>query len=78
MSALPPGDADDLPPFRDLPSLIAEAARLRPQAPAVRAGERAVDSAGFDALLDRAAAALQAEGLGPGDTVAICAASSIE
>jgi acyl-CoA synthetase (AMP-forming)/AMP-acid ligase II len=78
VSALPPGDADDLPPFRDLPSLIAEAARLRPQAPAVRAGERAVDSAGFDALLDRAAAALQAEGLGPGDTVAICAASSIE
>ncbi len=78
MSAVPPGAADELPPFRDLPSMIAETARLRPRAAAVREAERAVDYAAFDALIDRAAAAMQAEGLGPRDTIAICAAASIE
>jgi long-chain acyl-CoA synthetase len=63
--------------FRDLPSLIAEHARERPTSPALWVGEGLVDYREFDALMDRVAAALQRDGLGPGDTVAICASSSI-
>ena len=70
-------DAPAVLPFRDLPSLVAEHARLRPNAPAVRAGDEALDYAGFDALIDRVSAALQRDGSGPGDVVALCAASSI-
>ena len=64
--------------FRDLPSMIARHAKARPAARAVVEGDRSIDYAGFDTLIDRVAAALQREGLGPGDCVAICAASSIE
>lgn len=63
--------------FRDLPALVAAHARARPQAIALRCGDATLDWAGFDALVDRVAAALQREGIGPGGAVAVCAASSI-
>jgi acyl-CoA synthetase (AMP-forming)/AMP-acid ligase II len=66
-------------PFRDWPSLIAEQAAARPEAPAL------VDTAGrrwsfgeLDAFADRVAAALQRDGAGPGHALALCADASIE
>jgi len=70
--------AEPLEGFRDLPSLVAEHARQRPGVPAVQAGEQCLSYGELDAAVDRSAAALQREGLGPGDTVAICAFSSAE
>jgi acyl-CoA synthetase (AMP-forming)/AMP-acid ligase II len=66
------------PDFRDLPSLIAEHARQRPQAQAVCLGGRSIDYRSFDELIDRVAATLQREGLRPCDKIAICASASIE
>ena len=65
-------------PFRDLASLVAEHARHRPTHPALVVGERRLDYASFDALIDRVAASLQRDGCRPQQVVAICAASSIE
>jgi long-chain acyl-CoA synthetase len=51
------------------------------EAPARRAliqGERMLDYAGLDALMDRVASALQRDGLRPGDAIAVCANTSIE
>ncbi|MBL8341396.1 MAG: acyl--CoA ligase [Rubrivivax sp.] len=70
----PRADAD----FLDLPSMLAEAARRHPQALALADGERRITHAQLDAMLDRVAAALQREGLGPGDVVALIAAPSAE
>ncbi|MDE1947948.1 MAG: acyl--CoA ligase [Burkholderiales bacterium] len=65
------------PPFADLPARIAAHARERPEARAVVCGDAAVSYRAFDALADRVAAALQREGRGPGDCIAVCAGSSI-
>lgn len=43
-----------------------------------REGERSLDYAALDALMDRVAAALQRDGLRAGDAIAVCAAASIE
>jgi len=75
MSSAP---TDTTPPFRDLPALVAEQARLRPDAPALVVGERRLSYAQLDALADRVAASLQRDGLAPGDKVAVCATSSVE
>ncbi|MCW5634020.1 MAG: acyl--CoA ligase [Rubrivivax sp.] len=64
--------------FLDLPGMLAEAARRHPHSPAVIDGERTLDFAAFDAAVDRVAATLQREGLGPGDAVAVVAAASVE
>lgn len=71
-----PSDATE-PAFRDLASLVHEHAQAAPQACAIRCGEQRIDYAAFDALIDRVAAALQRDGLVPGDAVAVCAASGI-
>jgi acyl-CoA synthetase (AMP-forming)/AMP-acid ligase II len=65
-------------PFRDLPSLVAEHARQRPQATALVVGDRRLSYAELDALADRVAAGLQRDGLRPGERIAVCAASSPE
>lgn len=65
-------------PFADLPGLIAAQARSRPSAPALREGKRSLSYGELDARMDRVAAALQRDGLGLGQHVAICAAASIE
>lgn len=71
---------DDLPnqPFGTISDLLQYHAERQPEHVAVIQGERKLDYAGFNALVDRAAAALQRDGLKPGDVLAICAASSIE
>ena len=63
-------------PFRDLPGLVAEHARSRPQATALVVGDQRLTYATLDALADRVAAGLQRDGLQPGERVAVCAGSS--
>ena len=71
-----PAAANAPAPFRDLPSLVAEHARSRPQATALVVGDQRLSYATLDALADRVAAGLQQAGLQPGERVAICATSS--
>ncbi|HMC15854.1 MAG TPA: AMP-binding protein, partial [Albitalea sp.] len=56
--------------------MVREHARERPMHPAVIAGDSRLSYAELDALMDRIAASLQRDGLGPGDTIAICAHAS--
>lgn len=64
--------------FATLPDLIRRHARAAPQHVALVEGERQLDYAALDALMDRVACALQRSSIGPGHCVAICAAASIE
>jgi acyl-CoA synthetase (AMP-forming)/AMP-acid ligase II len=64
--------------FLDLPSMLAEAAARHPAAPAVIDGERCFSHAELNTQVDRTATALQREGLGAGDVVAIIAAPCAE
>jgi len=64
--------------FRDLPSLVAEHAALRPQAPALCMGGQQLNYAQLDAGADRHAVALQQAGLGPGDCLAVCAQTQVD
>jgi acyl-CoA synthetase (AMP-forming)/AMP-acid ligase II len=64
-------------PFRDLPGLIAEHARLRPAAPAVVDAAQQLNYADLDVQMNRVAAALQREGQGPGACIAVCGLSSV-
>jgi len=63
--------------FGSIPALIHEQARARPAHAAVIAGDDRIDYAGLDALVDRVAASLQRDGLGPGNAIAISASASI-
>ncbi len=65
-------------PFATMPDLVRAHAKERPSHLAVIDGERAVTFAEFDQLIDRAAAALQRDGVGDGGAVAMCGPSSIE
>ena len=65
----------------ELPRHSRPDARARRRAPApagAGAGRRMLDYAALDALMDRVAAALQRDGLRPGDSIAICASSVAE
>ncbi|HXF17844.1 MAG TPA: AMP-binding protein, partial [Burkholderiales bacterium] len=64
--------------FHTLPELIRLHAAQRPHHIALRQDERTLDYRSLDELADRVAATLQRAGLGPGRTIAICAAMSIE
>ncbi|HEX4353777.1 MAG TPA: class I adenylate-forming enzyme family protein [Polyangiales bacterium] len=64
--------------FGTIPELIHAHAQVQPQQLALIEGDRSLDYASLDALMDRFAATLQREGLQAGDIIAICAASSIE
>ncbi len=64
--------------FQDLPSLIAAHARVQAQALALRAGEHTLSWRALHERADRVAAALQQQGLGPGDAVALCSAPCID
>jgi len=72
MTALPLTD------FRDLPSLLADHAAQRPQAPALRMGEQRLSYALLHGGADRHAVALQQAGLGPGDCIALCAQTQVD
>ncbi len=64
--------------FGRITDLIREHARAEPQRRAVVDGTREIDYRTLDALMDRVAAALQRDGCQVGDSIAICAGSSIE
>ncbi|MBN8510377.1 MAG: acyl--CoA ligase, partial [Burkholderiales bacterium] len=64
------------PPFRAIPDLIREHAAARPAQPALAAGDERLDYAALDALIDRVAAALQRDGVAPGEAIGICAHAS--
>jgi len=58
--------------------LIRAHAHLRPGKAAMIQDDRRISYAELDALMDRIAAALQRDGVRPGEAIAICAATSIE
>ncbi|HEU0201632.1 MAG TPA: class I adenylate-forming enzyme family protein, partial [Burkholderiaceae bacterium] len=60
------------PGFRNVADLIREHAAARPQHAALVQGEDCLSFAELDALMDRVAAALQRDGLHPGDVIALC------
>jgi len=64
--------------FATVSDLIRGHAAERPDKPAMIFEDRSIAYTELDALLDRLATALQREGVGKGDAVAILAASSIE
>ena len=66
------------PEFRAIADLVRAHAKAEPERLALREGGQALSYAQLDALMDRVAAALQRDAARPGDTIAICAAASIE
>jgi acyl-CoA synthetase (AMP-forming)/AMP-acid ligase II len=64
--------------FGTLGNLIRLHAAHRPAHPAFILGEEKIDYLGLDSMMDRIAATLQRDGLEPGDSIAICAGTSIE
>jgi len=65
-------------PFAAVPDMIRATARALPDSPALLQDSRALSYGALDVLMDRIAATLQKAGLAPGDSIAICAMSSIE
>jgi long-chain acyl-CoA synthetase len=67
-----------LPDFITLDALVRNTAKASPDRIAVIDGLRQLSYAQLDALIDRVAAALQANNVQPCDAIAICALSSLE
>jgi long-chain acyl-CoA synthetase len=67
-----------MPDFTALDALVGRTAAHAPLRIAVIDGDRKLDYAGLDDLINRVAAALQADGLAPRDIISISALSSIE
>lgn len=67
-----------LPPFRTIPDVMREHAQARPQQVALRQGGRSLSWGELDALMDRVAATLQAQGVQPRQSIAVCGHNSIE
>lgn len=63
--------------FGSLPDLIAQQAAEQPEHIALVLGDQQLSFAQLNAQIDRAASALQRQGLQAGDVVAICATSSV-
>ncbi|UTP38302.1 acyl--CoA ligase [Phenylobacterium sp. LH3H17] len=64
--------------FGTLAEVVAHRARTAPDKTAVVLGEQRLDYRNLCDLMDRAASTLQTSGVQPGQTVAICAAASLE
>ncbi|MDN3922232.1 class I adenylate-forming enzyme family protein [Roseateles violae] len=62
--------------FRNIAELLREHAAARPELPALVQDGQALSYAELDALVDRIAAALQREGLAPGDAIALSGLST--
>jgi long-chain acyl-CoA synthetase len=73
-----PPAASTLPPFQAIADLVARHAATRPAQTALIQGERSVSWAQLDAMADRIAASLQRDGVKPGESIAACAANSLE
>jgi len=71
--SLPSPDA----PFTTLAELIRGHARQQPAHAALRDDQQTLSYAQLDALMDRVAAALQRDGVQPGQAIAICALNSV-
>src|SRR3954452_9352887 len=67
-----------MPEFIALDALVAQTAVSAPERLAVIDGERELAYTELNTLIDRVAAAMQADGLKPRDVISICALSSIE
>jgi acyl-CoA synthetase (AMP-forming)/AMP-acid ligase II len=67
-----------MPDFIALDALVGQTAAIAPDRIAVIDGERQLSYDDLNDLVDRVAAALQADGLKPRDVISICALSSIE
>jgi acyl-CoA synthetase (AMP-forming)/AMP-acid ligase II len=65
-------------PFGTIADLIRGHAADNPRNAALVEGDRMLDYAGLDLLMDRVAAALQRDGVRAGEAIAVCATSSIE
>ncbi|CAN7645655.1 class I adenylate-forming enzyme family protein [Variovorax paradoxus] len=63
--------------FGAIADLVRLHAQHTPGHVALADAQQALDYGALDALMDRVAAALQRDGLGPGDAIAVCAASSV-
>ncbi|MDE3174839.1 MAG: acyl--CoA ligase [Pseudomonadota bacterium] len=72
MSDLPPPDE-----FQPLGEMIAATARAAPDRPALKDEARALTYGELDAAMDRVGAALQRDGVGAGDTIAVCGEASV-
>lgn len=77
LTAVPPTLGASEPAFRDLAALVHQHAQAAPDKTALRCGDGQLSYRDFDALIDRAAAALQRDGLRPRDVIAVCAPASI-
>jgi acyl-CoA synthetase (AMP-forming)/AMP-acid ligase II len=66
------------PSFAAIADLVRDQARRDPAHCAVQQDDRRLAYGALDALMDRVAAALQRDRVGPGETIAICAGTSIE
>lgn len=64
--------------FGLISDIVRQTAREAPQRVALIDGERSLSYREFDALVDRAAASLQRDGVKPREAIAICATSSLE
>lgn len=62
--------------FATLPDLVRAHAHERPDHPAIIDGDATTSWGKFDGLVDRAAAAMQRDGVGLGDSIALCAPTS--
>lgn len=63
--------------FQTVPGMVRLHAQAAPAHAALIQDEQTLSYGELDALMDRVAAALQRDGLKPGDTIALCAATSI-
>ena len=68
----------DADAFQPLPGMIAAHAAAQPQAPALIQDTQTLTYAALDARMDRVAAALQRDGVKPGEAIAICAGTSLD
>ncbi|HWS76287.1 MAG TPA: AMP-binding protein, partial [Quisquiliibacterium sp.] len=66
------------PPFRAIADMIGEHATQRPASLALSQEGRRIDYRALDAQMDRVAAALQRDGIGPQESIVIVAGTSIE
>ena len=64
-------------PFMPLPERLRVLALAQPAALAVQDPDRALTYAELDALMDRVAAALQRDGVQPGQAIAVCATACV-
>ena len=65
-------------PFQAIADMVRTHASARPGHRAMVQGERSVTWAEVNAMADRVAASLQRDGVKPGESIAICAANSLE